>query len=73
MLSYGLRGNPNTMTLLKEYSNKTTPKEILLYSYVCLAQSLAEELLPTVEGNKYREPHLDNVKRVKESLWNTQA
>lgn len=48
----------------KEQNNKMIPKDILLYPYQCPAQPSSSEKLPlTVDGNKYRDPQLDNLQR----------
>lgn len=35
----------------------------------CIAQQLSEKLLPVADGDKYRNPQLDNVQS--ERFWNT--
>lgn len=49
-----------------------SPNDILLYSYVSALISHYQKLPAAKDGNKYRDPELDNIWRVRDSAINTQ-
>ena len=52
----GSKGKSTTIILLKEHSNKMTPNDIMLYSWIG----------PAADGNKYIDPQPDIILNVKD-------